>query len=422
MERERVSVEPFITYESEVRYYNRHFNNLFHKAKNDVIYSEDGQEYIDFLAGAGALNYGHNPEFIKKYLLDYINEDGITHGLDMYTKAKQAFVDTFVSKILEPRNLQYKLQFCGPTGTNAVEAALKLARKIKKRNNVFAFMGAFHGMTLGSLAVTSNTSSRAGASVPLNNVTFIPHPGGPIEVDTLQYIRNLLEDDHSGVEKPAAIIFETVQAEGGVNPVSNEWLQGLESLCRQHDILLICDDIQVGCGRTGTFFSFERAGIVPDMVILSKSISGYGLPMSLLLLQREWDVWKPGEHNGTFRGNQLAFVTSTASLHLREELDLDQRVSENERYLQQFLSDNLCAIDQRIKIRGIGMIWGIDLSAFEEIGLTDRIIDDCFHSGLIIENAGRQSHVLKILPPLTISREKLEKGCQILREVLEAYL
>lgn len=420
--KEVLRVEIFESYESDVRSYCRQYTDVFYKAKNEFIYSEDGKGYLDFLAGAGALNYGHNNEYIKQYLLDYIENDGITHGLDMYTNAKRSFISEFVENVLKPRNLDYKIQFCGPTGTNAVEAALKLARKVKKRNNIFAFMGGFHGMSLGSLATTSNLSSREGAGVPLSNVTFIPFPNSSLNIDTLDYIEKILEDDHSGIEKPAAIILETVQAEGGINIASNDWLQSLSSICKKHDILFICDDIQVGCGRTGTFFSFEGANIVPDIVILSKSISGYGLPMSLLLMNPKLDVWKPGEHNGTFRGNQLAFIASVASLKLREKLDLDNSVSTKANYIKNFLEARVCTIDSRVEIRGIGLIWGIDLIKIEDSNLSSNIIKECFNRGLIIEKAGRNGSVIKILPPLTITEENLRVGLEILEDVLRELL
>jgi len=208
-------MELFNSVESNVKSYCRTFPEVFHKAKVAKLFNESGEEYIDFFAGAGALNYGHNNGYIKERLINYIQSDAITHGLDMYTKAKREFIQKFVDSILTPRDLNYKLQFCGPTGTNAVEAALKLARKVKKRTNIFSFMGAFHGMSMGSLAATSGIGSRQGAGVPLDNVTFIPYPVGCMgNIDTIQYIETILTDDHSGIEKPAAIIVETTQAEG----------------------------------------------------------------------------------------------------------------------------------------------------------------------------------------------------------------
>ncbi|WP_090739245.1 diaminobutyrate--2-oxoglutarate transaminase [Paenibacillus sp. Mc5Re-14] len=405
----------FETLESNVRSYCRSFPVVFNKAKNDVLYTEAGEGYIDFFAGAGALNYGHNNDFMKNRLLDYLTSDRIMHGLDMYTTAKQEFMESFSERILQPKGLNYKLQFCGPTGTNAVEAALKLARKVKKRNGVFAFMGGFHGMSLGSLSITSNNSMRESAGVPLNNVTFIPYNSTFNGMDTILYMEQLLTDTHSGVEKPAAIILETVQAEGGINIADNEWLRELRQLCDDHDILLIVDDIQVGCGRVGSFFSFERAGIVPDMVVLSKSISGYGLPMSLLLLKPELDIWSPGEHNGTFRGNQLAFVGAKAALEFRDTVGLEAQVKEKEAFVQQYLREHIQKIDPLIEIRGLGLIWGIDVTHLGE-AFAKEVATLCFSKGLIIERAGRNDTVLKIMPALTISMENLSKGCNIIKE------
>jgi diaminobutyrate-2-oxoglutarate transaminase len=403
--------------ESNVRSYCHNFPDIFHRAKGSIIYSETGKEYIDFFAGAGALNYGHNHDYIKQKVMSYLDADGIAHGLDMYTSAKEKFLAKFDEVVLSSKQLDYRIQFCGPTGTNAVEAALKLARKVKKRAGVFSFMGAYHGMTLGSLSITGNTGIRAGAIGTLNDVTFMPYPYGFMEsFDTIKYIESVLNDVNSGIEKPAAIIFETVQAEGGIIVAPIEWMQRLRKLCDENDILLICDDIQVGCGRTGSFFSFERAGIVPDIVILSKSISGYGFPMSLLLIKPELDIWEPGEHNGTFRGNQLAFVGATAALEYRESCNFEQDVKAKELSLKNFLTQQIEPISENIVIRGIGMIWGIDVKNFGGSSLAKNITSRCFELGLIIERAGRNDTVIKILPPLIIDIPTLQKGCSIIKQ------
>ena len=308
-------MKTFARLESEVRGYCRSFPAVFEKAEGDLLMDEDGNKYIDFFAGAGVLNYGHNPSVIKPHLMCYIAENGITHALDMATTAKRELLLTLEQLILKPRRLDYKVMFPGPTGTNAVEAALKLARKVTGRQNVIAFTNGFHGMTLGSLALTGNSGKRSGAGVPLNNVTHLPYCDYfGTEVDTLAVLDKYLCDSSSGMELPAAIVVETVQAEGGVNVGSRLWLQGLAKLAKRHGILLIIDDIQVGCGRTGPFFSFEPFVIEPDLVCLSKSLSGYGLPLSLVLMKPELDQWDPGEHNGTFRGHNLAFVAATAAL------------------------------------------------------------------------------------------------------------
>lgn len=410
--------------ESNVRSYCRSFPAVFDRASGSYLFSESGVRYIDFFCGAGALNYGHNNSRIKKEALEYLSTDRVLHALDMHTVAKRMFLEKFQHVVLKPRGLDYKIQFCGPTGTNAVEAALKLARKATGRSWLYAFDGAFHGMTLGSLAVSSNRSSRRGAGIPLPFVTFLSYPRNEAEGGiSLAEIERLLNDSHSGVEKPAAIILETVQAEGGVNIAPVSWLRGLRTLCDKHNILLICDDVQVGCFRTGSFFSFERSGIVPDMVILSKSISGIGFPMSLLLMRPHLDVWQPGEHTGTFRGNQIAFVTAAAALDFAAESRLHEQVRFKEKWIADFMGKVIEPLHPNIKVRGIGMIWGVDLSRCGRESVTaskiaQQVATKCFDCGLIIECAGRDDTVLKLLPPLTIETSVLEKGCNILAGAL----
>ena len=406
--------------ESSVRSYCRKYPVVFKKAKDSYIYDEDGNKYLDFLAGCGALNYGHNNDEIKKAVIEYLSDDNITHAMDMYTEAKADFIDTFKKKILDPKGLSYKMMFCGSTGTNAVEAALKLCRKNKKRSNIIAFMGAFHGMTLGSLALTTDKTSRDGAGVSLDNVTFIPYESGfHTKLDSLDFLETILLDDHSGVEKPAAVFLETVQAEGGIYVASVEWLKRLEKICHDNDILLVVDDIQVGCSRTGSFFSFERAGIKPDMITLSKSIGGYGFPMSLLLIREELDIWKPAEHNGTFRGNQVAFVAAKKAIEINADTNFNEEVLRKGAIVKDYVEKNILTMDVDITLRGIGLIWGIDFGKLKDKDISHKIADKCFEKGLIIERAGRGDSVLKILPPLTISDEELLKGLQIIKESTE---
>lgn len=412
-------VAVFSDIESNVRSYCRMWPAVFAKAKGSLLYTEVGERYIDFFSGAGALNYGHNNEDLKEKLIAYLSADAIVHGLDCHTVAKRMFLTKLREIILNPRGLGYKCQFCGPTGTNAVEAALKLARKVKGRPGAFAFMGGFHGMSLGSLAATGNKMHRGGAGIPLSGITFMPYPHGFMQTfDTITYMDTVLSDPSSGVETPAAIIFETVQAEGGVIVAPIEWMQRLRSLCEKHEILLICDEIQVGCGRTGTFFSFERAGIVPDIVVLSKSLSGYGLPLSMVLLKPELDLWKPGEHNGTFRGNQPAFVTGAAALDYWVGNNIEATIREREACLSSFMRNEVRAIDERIAVRGIGCIWGIDLEHLGQEGLAGKVVRRCFELGLVIETAGRRGCVIKLLPALNIELALLKEGCAILKRAL----
>lgn len=311
-----MNTDPSHKLESNVKSYVRSFPFKATKALGSKIHAEDGEVYLDFLSGAGSLNYGHNNPNFKSAILQYIEEDNIIHGLDMATKAKNEFIETFNQIILKPRNLDYRLQFCGPTGTNAVEAAIKLARLATKRVNIISFTNGFHGMTSGALAVTGNNYHKEGIPGTYSQfTTFMPYCGYSDNVDdSIAYIRQYLKDNSSGVNMPAAIILESIQGEGGVNVASPRWLRGIRKLCDDFGILLIVDDIQMGCGRTGDFFSFEESGIEPDIVLLSKSIGAYGLPMALVLLKPEIDLWKPAQHNGTFRGHNLAFVAATESL------------------------------------------------------------------------------------------------------------
>ncbi|ODA66317.1 Diaminobutyrate--2-oxoglutarate transaminase [Methyloligella halotolerans] len=301
--------------ESIVRSYSRAIPREFDKAQDVWMYDEQGGRYLDFLAGCSSLNYGHNHPVLKKALLEYIERDGVAHAMDLHTKAKAEFLTTFEKTILKPRDMDYRVMFTGPTGTNAVEAAIKLARKVTERTQIIAFTNGFHGMTLGALAATGNVKKRAGAGVSLSDVSHEPYDGyfGP-DVDTADQLDQRLSDPSSGLDKPAAIILETVQGEGGLNACSNAWLRKIADIAKKHGALLILDDIQAGCGRMGTFFSFEEAGIKPDIVTQAKSLSGYGLPFAVALIKPELDIWSPAEHNGTFRGNNHAFVTATAAL------------------------------------------------------------------------------------------------------------
>ncbi|HET6516949.1 MAG TPA: diaminobutyrate--2-oxoglutarate transaminase [Nitrosopumilaceae archaeon] len=404
--------------ESRVRSYCRAFPVTIKSAKGPYLFDEDGKKYLDFLCGAGSLNYGHNNSQIKKKIIEYLNEDGIIHGLDLATTAKEEFLKTFQSLILKPRGLDYKVQFTGPTGTNAVEAALKLARKITGRTHIISFTNGFHGVSLGSLAATANSHHRQASGRPLTDVTFMPYDGYfGSKVNTIDYLRRYLEDSSSGIDLPAAIIVETIQGEGGINVASDKWLQSLSALCKEFDILLIVDDIQVGCGRTGTFFSFEHAGINPDFVVLSKSLSGFGLPFSVLLLKPELDIWKPGEHNGTFRGNNMAFVSATETLKQywssqKFEAEINEKSKHLKAELERIVRDYLPHLD----VRGKGMVCGIDCKSPE---LAEKIANQSFKNGLILERCGSEDHVVKFLPPLIAEIEVIQEGINIFEKSVQ---
>lgn len=405
--------------ESAVRSYSRSFPKVFSRGKGDFLIDEDGERYLDFFAGAGALNYGHNPEAIKRKLIAYLEGDGISHGLDFATLAKASFLEVFERSILLPRGLDYRVQFCSPSGTNAVEAALKLARLVTGRSNAVSFFGGFHGVSMGALAATGAAYYKQGVYGSMAKTTHVPYCDSPMgRFDSLDFLRRLVEDPSSGTEKPCAIILETIQAEGGIFVGSVEFLQGLRRFCDKHGILLIVDDIQVGCGRSGAFFSFERAGIQPDMVTLSKSIGGYGLPMALLLMKPSLDIWQPGQHNGTFRGNQLAFIAAAEAIsQYWSNHEFAEEVQRKGAFVSDYLAHHATA-EFGTPVRGMGLIWGIDLrgTPFATAGELSKL---CFEKKLVVETCGRDDDVLKILPPLSISQENLALGLELIVESMQ---
>jgi diaminobutyrate-2-oxoglutarate transaminase len=403
----------FETRESVVRSYCRAWPVVFDRAAGSWLYDEQDHGYLDFFTGAGTLNYGHNNPALKQVLLDYLNDDRVVHSLDMYTSAKREFLTVFDEQVLRPRKLDYRVQFPGPGGTNAVEAALKLARKVTGRTGIVAFTNAFHGMTLGALSVTGSGYHRRAAGVPLEYTVPMPFN------QPLIWLERVLTDPGSGVSKPAAVIVETVQGEGGINVASPEWLRGLASLCQRHDMLLIVDDVQMGCGRTGPFFSFEQAGIVPDLVCLSKSISGYGLPMALTLIRAELDIWEPGEHNGTFRGFNPAMVTATAALRTYWADDSLERHTILKGHQ---VEETLTAISDSVPgtpptVRGRGLAYGLQ---FENGDLAGKVATAAFERGLLVETAGPHGEVVKLMPPLIIDESELDQGLSLLADAVRS--
>ncbi|MCE7791950.1 diaminobutyrate--2-oxoglutarate transaminase [Salipaludibacillus sp. CUR1] len=405
-------------HESCVRSYVRSFPAVFTKARGYKIWDDEGKEYIDFFSGAGALNYGHNEPNMKKKLVEYILDDGITHSLDKATKAKTEFLEKFSDVILKPRNLDYKVMFPGPTGTNTVESALKLARKVTGRTEVISFTNGFHGMTIGSLSVTGNSMKRNGAGIPLNHTVTMPYDNFTGEdMETLDYLERFLEDNGSGVSVPAAIILETVQGEGGINAARFEWLKKVDEICKRWDIILIIDDVQAGVGRTGTFFSFEPANIKPDIVCLSKSIGGYGLPLALTLIRPELDQWKPGEHNGTFRGNNHAFITATEALSYWEDPKFEKSIQDKSAKITKFLEEMINKYpEMKAHLKGRGFMQGI---SSDVEGFSEKVCEYAFTNGMIMETAGGQDQVFKLFPPINIDEEGLEKGFELIEKSIK---
>jgi diaminobutyrate-2-oxoglutarate transaminase len=405
--------------ESEARSYCRSFPNSFVAARGATLTDSEGRDYIDFLAGCSSLNYGHNDPRMKAALIEHISRDGIAHGLDMHTDAKARFLEAFERLVLAPRDMDHRVMFTGPTGTNAVEAAMKLARKVTGRRNIICFTNGFHGVTAGALAATGNGKHRGGAGTgPLEGTTRMPYDGafGP-DVDTLAQIEAMLDNPSSGIDAPAAFLLEAVQGEGGLNAASPEWLRGIERLARKHGALLIVDDIQAGVGRTGGFFSFEEAGIKPDLIPLAKSLSGMGLPLAVLLVRPEHDIWTPAEHNGTFRGNNHAFVTAAVAL---ETFWGDGRFEQEVRDKAGFLEERLTRIAAMIpgaRLKGRGMMRGVDVGSGE---LAARICARCFELGLVIETSGAHDEVVKVLAPLTIDIAQFARGLDMLEAAVAA--
>ncbi|MBA0127751.1 diaminobutyrate--2-oxoglutarate transaminase [Haloechinothrix sp. YIM 98757] len=408
--------------ESQVRSYSRGWPVVFHRAQGSWLYTEDEKPYLDFFAGAGALNYGHNNPVLKQALLDYISSDGVTHSLDMHTVAKRDFLNALDEVVFGPRDLHYKVTFPGPGGANAVEAALKLARKVTGKEAVINFTNAFHGMTLGALSVTGNSMKRGGAGIPLVHATPMPYASyfGGAYPDFL-YFERLLDDSGSGLNEPAAVIVETVQGEGGINAAELDWLRSLDEICKRREILLIVDDVQMGCGRTGPFFSFEDAGIKPDMICLSKSIGGYGLPLALTLIRPDLDVWAPGEHNGTFRGISPAFVTAAEALRT---FWTDDSLEKSTRAKGERVGAVLTEIadehaDLGLVAKGRGLARGLE---FPDGETADKVCAAAFERGLLMETSGPDGEVAKLLPPLTVTDDEVEHGLGIIKESVAATL
>jgi diaminobutyrate-2-oxoglutarate transaminase len=400
----------FDRHESNVRSYCRNFPVVFERASGHHLWDVDGRRYVDLLSGAGALNYGHNPPAIVDRVVDYLTASGPVQTLDLHTSAKGEFLRRFAADVLAPRGLDdYVMQFPGPAGTLAVEAALKLARKVTGRTEVVAFRGGFHGASLGSLAATSSPLLRGAAGTVLPSVTITEYetewPGAA------HALRKVCEK-----VAPAAILLETVQGEGGLNVASARWLAEVRRTADAVGALVIVDDIQAGCGRTGTFFSFEHVPeLRPDLVCLSKSLSGMGLPMAMLLLRRDLDRWLPGEHNGTFRGHNLAFVAATAALDhwadptfVAHAPALGAAIGASLREIVTSLPDGAAALAGRGAMRGL---------RFADGDTAGRVQSALFTASVIAETSG-DGRVLKLLPPLTMSLTEWAEVAERLHEVV----
>jgi diaminobutyrate-2-oxoglutarate transaminase len=405
----------FTRRESAARSYCRSFKTLFTEARGSELFDADGRRYIDFLAGCSSLNYGHNDPDMKEALIAHISSDGLAHGLDLHTDAKADFLEAFERHILEPRGMDHRVMFTGPTGANAVEAAMKIARKVTGRTNIIAFTNGFHGVTMGALAATGNGYHRGGAAMDTSGVTRMPFDGYAEGVDSAALLDQMLSDASGGIDAPAAIMFEPIQGEGGLNAASPEWVRAIAAVAKKRGALLIVDDIQAGCGRAGTFFSFEEMGVMPDIVTLAKSVSGFGLPMAIALVRPEHDVFGPAEHNGTFRGNTHAFVTARVAI---EKFWSDDAFARELGEKANLVTDSLGQVADMVPgafLKGRGLMQGVDVGSGD---LAGAICARAFENGLVIETSGNEDQVVKVLAPLTTPVETFREGFAILLDAV----
>lgn len=427
-------------HESEVRSYPRRLPIAIKQAFGCLVEDTRGQIFLDCLAGAGTLALGYNHPEINQALKEQLDSGLPYQTLDIATSAKTTFIQSVKSFLPQELSENSVIQFCGPSGADAVEAAIKLAKQTTGRNTMFAFRGAYHGMTNGTMGMMGNLGTKARRTGLMSDVHFMPFPynlrcpfglgGDEGAKASIRYIDRLLNDDESGIMKPAAIIVEPVQGEGGVVPAPAFWLRELRRICDEHGILLIFDEIQCGVGKTGYNFAFEESGIVPDILCLSKAIGG-GLPMSLLVINKQHDTWKPGEHTGTFRGNQLAMVSGAKALEIIQRDNLVEHANIAGQYLRYGLESIQKRVNCIAEVRGKGLMLGVEiknpdgeLNKFGEpqadSELTLSIQRAALERGLIVEKGGREGAVIRFLPPLIISFEQIDFALRVFEDAILA--
>lgn len=413
-------------FESNVRSYPRKLPLAIAKAQGVWITDVENNQYLDCLAGAGTLALGHNHPDVLQSIQSVITSGLPLHTLDLTTPLKDRFSEYLLS-LLPGQGKEYCLQFTGPSGADAVEAALKLAKKYTGRSGIISFSGGYHGMTHGALAVTGNLGPKEAVDGMMPEVQFMPYPhqyrcplgiGGDAGVKALAYyFENLINDVESGVRKPAAVILEALQGEGGANPAPAEWLQRIRKVTREHGIVLILDEVQAGFCRTGKQFAFEHAGIEPDIIVMSKAVGG-SLPLAVLGIKKEIDVWSPGHHTGTFRGNQLAMATGLTTLKYLKDNNIADKVAAQGEWLKGRLNEMQKRFPVLGHVRGLGLMIGIEIvkphEAADHLGsypgdpeLSALLQKKCFEAGLILERGGRNGNVLRLLPSLLITNEEL---------------
>ncbi len=407
---------PFDELESNVRYYCRRWPAVFSTALGATITAEDGTEYLDFFAGAGALSYGHNNPVLVEVAIEHLRAGKILHSLDTYTVEKRRFLEAMNRHVLVPRQMDMVIQTVGPTGATAVEAALQLAQRITGNRAVVGFDGSYHGMTYRTASISASMAGRE-TSAHLKEFVALPYVRSVTESD-LELLDRTLDSSIDG-QRIGAVIIESTQGEGGARPFDPLYLRAIRERCSARGILVIADDVQAGVGRTGAFFSFEGSGLDPDIVCLSKSISGLGLPMALNLVRRDLDAWTPGEFSGTFRGNNLAFATSATML---ETYWADSNLEKNTERRGLTVRDTLEEIADRFGsgrfvARGNGLLCGLDVG---DTQLAADIAAAAFERRLIVETCGAGDTTVKLLPPIVIDEDHLADGLARLRDAVDS--
>jgi diaminobutyrate-2-oxoglutarate transaminase len=424
--------------ESSARTYPRSLQLAIDEARGAVVEDMDGNQYLDCLAGAGTLALGHNHPVVTEAIREVVDTDRPMHTLDVTTPVKERYVDELFGSLPDRFAENARIQFCGPAGTDAVEAALKLVKTATGNRSVLSFQGGYHGMTHGSLSLTGDTGPKAEVPGLMSNVHHLPFPdayrpafglSGEAEARAnARYIEHLLDDPKSGITDPAGVVVELVQGEGGARPAPRTWASELRRITRERDVPLVVDEIQTGLGRTGSMWAFERAGITPDVVTCSKAVGG-GLPLAVVLYDESLDAWGPGAHAGTFRGNQLAMAAGRATIQYVVENDLDAHADEMGQRLRDRLED-LLEYDAVGDVRGRGLMLGVEFVDPQsgespppaDGELAAAVQQACLDRGLVIETGGRHSATARFLPPLIISAEQVDEIAARFTEAVEATL
>ena len=419
--------------ESNARSYPRKFPFALAKAKGSWVQDVEGNQYLDFLCGAGTLALGHNYPEINQAMIDLLAGDFPLHTLDLTTAVKDEFVHTLLSLLPSPLRENAKIQFCSPSGTDATDAALKLCKTATGRSSIIAFQGGYHGMGHGALACTGNLSAKSKINGLMPEVQFMPLPysyrcpfglGGEKGLDAAcAFFERTLKDPESGVKKPAAVIIEPVLGEGGVIPVPFKFMQTIRRVTEELDIPMIVDEIQCGIGRTGKFYAFEYSGIVPDVILSSKAVGG-SQPLAVVIYNKKLDIWTPGAHAGTFRGNQLAMKAGTILIKKVSEPDFLSDVKRK----GQIIIDRLTALKNRVSIigdvRGLGLMIGVEfidpnggkdiMGKFLPSGeIASKVQKLCFENHFIMEKGGRNGSVMRCLCALNVTDEEISKAMEI---------